>query len=250
MADPLTINVQQAAKAAPATYTVAGSAEIEILSAFASFDGTAAAAAYLPSLAFYSAAGLLISRSFPSSSVAAGASADVSYFPGVVDAPAAASGGGATESRVPMDTPDGSGNAFLASTVNNGFTVARRLLPAFPKLLDGWWQGSIRIPNNYTSSGAIVCSYVANAAVGNVRTNVSTAVVAAGVTEDTALTSETTVTTTVPGTARQRFDVSFTLTPTLVAGSTLNVQVERFGTSGLDTLAVDLLLWELTLTYS
>jgi hypothetical protein len=154
------------------------------------------------------------------------------------------------EAQIPLDTPDASGNAYPALTTNNGFTNIRRVLAAFAKSVDGTWEGSIRIPQNYSSGGAIILSFVANATSGALRARVSTAVVASAVTEDTAYTDESYVNTTVPATAKKRFDITFTLATTLVAGSTLNVKVTRNGTNGGDTLAVDALLWECILSYT
>lgn len=124
-------------------------------------------------------------------------------------------------------------------------------MPAFPKGagVDSTWEGSLRIPTNYASGGKIVLSCIVNAASGAVRTRVGTAVVAAGVSQDTAYTLESYVNTTVPGTAKQRFDVSFTLTSTPVANSTLNVQVWRNSGNAGDTCTVDLLLWECIFEY-
>lgn len=155
--------------------------------------------------------------------------------------------------QIPLDTPDASGNAFpnlsTAASPGGGFSNVRRILCCFTKSVDGTWEGSLRIPNNYASGGTIILSAVANATSGAVRWIVSTAVVAAGVTEDTAYTAETAQNVTVPGTARQRFDTTFTLTTTPVAGSTLNVKVTRKGTDGGDTLTVDALLWECIFQY-
>lgn len=81
MAEPLTINVAQAAKATPLAYTVPGSAEIEPLSAFAHFDGASAAGPFRPALTFYSAAGLILARVFPATTVPVGGTADVTFAP-------------------------------------------------------------------------------------------------------------------------------------------------------------------------
>lgn len=151
---------------------------------------------------------------------------------------------------VSLDTPDASGNGYPALSTNNGFSNVRAIVPAFAKTVDGTWEGRLRVPQNYASGGAIILSQVANATSGAVRNRVSTAVVAAAVSEDTAYTDESYVNTTVPGTAKQRFDITFTLTTTPVPGSTLNVKVTRQGTNGGDTLAVDALLWECIFQYT
>lgn len=151
--------------------------------------------------------------------------------------------------RVRLDTPDSSGNGYPALTTNNGFTAVRRIVPAFTKDVVGSWEGAVEIPADYASGGAIVCSYVCNATTGVYTNQISTAVVADAVSEDTAFTAETQVDTTVPATAKLRKDVSTTLTTTPVAGSTLNVKVAHLGTDGDDTLAVDMLLWDCFFSY-
>lgn len=81
MADALTVNVQDAPAAAPAVYTVPGSADVELLSAFARFDGSGAAGSFRPALTFYSDAGLILARVFPGDTVTAGDTADVTFAP-------------------------------------------------------------------------------------------------------------------------------------------------------------------------
>jgi hypothetical protein len=81
VAEPLTINVAQAAVNAPAVYTVPSSTSVEPLAAFARYDGTAAGSAFLPALTFYSTAGLILARVFPDTQVAAGGTADVTFAP-------------------------------------------------------------------------------------------------------------------------------------------------------------------------
>lgn len=151
---------------------------------------------------------------------------------------------------IPLDTPDASGNGYPALSTNNGFSNVRRVVPAFTKSVDGTWEGAVEIPQNYVSGGVVVCSFVCNATSGAIRVQVSDSVVAAAVSEDTAYTAETAANTTVPGTAKLRFDISTTLTTTLAAGSTLNVKVARVGSNGGDTLAVDALLWACLLSYT
>jgi len=162
------------------------------------------------------------------------------------------SGGSTSQTRrvrVVLDTPDVNGNAYPALTTNNGFANVRRVLTAFTKDVDGYWEGSVLVPLDYNSSANIVCSYVANATSGVYRNQIKSAVVAVGVSEDTAYTAETAVDTSVPASANLRFDVSTSLTTTPVAGSTLNVVVGHIGSHGNDTLAVDCLLWECSFDY-
>lgn len=81
LAEPVAINVQQAATSTPARYQVPGSTDVQALSAFAHFDGTAAASSFRPALTFYSDAGLILARVFPGETVSAGDTADVTFAP-------------------------------------------------------------------------------------------------------------------------------------------------------------------------
>ena len=75
------VNIEQAGQEAPLTYSPPDIAEVEAIAAFARFDGSAAATAFRPSLAFYSDGGLLLARVFPPDQVEAGDSADVTFGP-------------------------------------------------------------------------------------------------------------------------------------------------------------------------
>lgn len=77
----MALKIASGAKATPVRYTLGGLIDAKTQSAFASFDGSGAAGAFLPSLAFYSSDGLLIARTFPSVQVGAGGSADVTFAP-------------------------------------------------------------------------------------------------------------------------------------------------------------------------
>lgn len=76
--------------AAPLAYTVPGGQEIVIKSLRASFDGTAAASAWYPAIRITAPGGPVDGVYIPASSVAAGASADVSFFPGAEEPAATA----------------------------------------------------------------------------------------------------------------------------------------------------------------
>lgn len=67
--------------AAPLSYTVPNAQEMTTLAISAEFDGSGAAAAFLPMIEILSDAGIVIARSPTAEQVAAGASADVSWFP-------------------------------------------------------------------------------------------------------------------------------------------------------------------------
>lgn len=68
---------------APATFTVPGNGQIRPKAVFAHFDGTGAAGSFQPALKVTSDAGKLVGIYPTSNTLAAGASADVSWFPEV-----------------------------------------------------------------------------------------------------------------------------------------------------------------------
>lgn len=73
-------------KAVPQDYTVPPAAELVPLSLTASFDGTSAAGTFQPLLEVLTPGGQVVVRCPTQISLAAGASADVSWFPGVAGA--------------------------------------------------------------------------------------------------------------------------------------------------------------------
>lgn len=105
---------------------------------------------------------------------------------------------------------------------------------------DASWFGALTLPAG--SAMSIIVSLSAALTAGAARLEVSSAAIAA--TESlnpAALTAEAAQTATVPATARARLDVRFpaagSLTPALVAGDLLLVQIRRIGTDAADTLA-------------
>lgn len=77
--------------AVPADWTLPANLQLLLKNVYASFDGTAAAAAYLPCLEILSDSGHMVGA-YPSlTQVAAGASADVTWFPGLTRSAAASS---------------------------------------------------------------------------------------------------------------------------------------------------------------
>jgi hypothetical protein len=81
MANIAVINPQVIA--APSDYKVPGAQELQPFSVTASYDGSGAAGAYFPCLQVLDGAGNVLFSCVPTNSVAAGVSADVSWFPGV-----------------------------------------------------------------------------------------------------------------------------------------------------------------------
>jgi hypothetical protein len=78
---------------APAIFTVPGNGQIRPKSIFAAFDGTGAGSAFFPTLKVISDAGKTVGIYSSDTSVAAGASADVSWFPRLAAKAAAAPAG-------------------------------------------------------------------------------------------------------------------------------------------------------------
>lgn len=76
---------------APGDYKVPDTAELLLKNAYAKFDGSGAAGSYLPLLRIISDAGTTLVEAVSDTTIAAGASADASWFPRVA-APAAAAG--------------------------------------------------------------------------------------------------------------------------------------------------------------
>jgi hypothetical protein len=232
----------------PLEYIIPAAQELAPKVCFASFNGAAAGGPFLPCLQIISPAGYVVGT-FAAPQVAAGGSADISWFPGLASQ-AGASSPSTLQVPILVDTPDAAGNGFPLLSTRQGFLNVRRLLPGFINGADGTWEGAIRVPEDYTSGATLTLSFVANAVAGTLRSRVSTAVVANGSSEDTAYADEAYVNTVVPATANLRFDVVTVLSTNPVAGSTLNVKVTRNGLSGADTLATIALLFECILQYT
>jgi hypothetical protein len=67
--------------AVPYTYTLGATEYLQVMAAFASWDGSGASGAFLPALSFYDGAGNRFMRVFPTTSIAQGGTADVTYAP-------------------------------------------------------------------------------------------------------------------------------------------------------------------------
>lgn len=151
--------------------------------------------------------------------------------------------------RVPLDlrTPRVStlaGNAFWTVVGLTDWDAARwEFVPA----VDGKLYGVVQIPQSLAAAPApaIGLAVAANAAAGVTRISVATLPVA-----DTesfnpaALIDEAAQDVVVPGTAYLRKDVTFALTPGIVAGDLLLVEVFHEGAHVNDTLAVNTLLFD------
>lgn len=229
----------------PAGYTVPGAQEIVLKSVKASFDGTGASGNFVPLLQLVEPGGTVMVECPASVSVAAGGSADVSWFPGL--AGTTGGGGGPTgkaQIRVPVVSPDNSSWASPALSTANGFTNVRIVLPELVNGHDSFWTGTTPIPQNYSNTPQIIIQSVTQATTGVVRWIVSSSVVAAGASEDAAWTDETAQNITVPGTAFVRQDTTFSLSTVPVAGSSLNIKITRNGANVADTCAQPAFIWE------
>lgn len=149
-----------------------------------------------------------------------------------------------TTVRIPLDLRNPrvaslAGNAFFNVV---GLTIWDAGFWEFVLDVDGKIYGVIPIPKNVASTpnGKIILEIAANATSGVTRLNIASAAVADGESFNPgSLTAETAQNVTVPGTARFRKDVTFSLTPALVANDLLIVEIFHEGTDGGDTLAVN-----------
>lgn len=107
----------------PADYVIADSAEVRLKGVYAHFDGTGAAGAYLPTVRIISDAGTVVLETAADTSVAAGASADASWFPHLAAAPAAAASGPTFERAWGVNF--GGQTVTAHTTANSSFTTVR-----------------------------------------------------------------------------------------------------------------------------
>lgn len=87
--------VDSSVQAAPKAYTLAQSQELQVKAFRAAIDGSAAASSFLPTLQLIAPSGAVMWESAPTTPVAAGGSADCSWFPGGDLETAGGSGSGA-----------------------------------------------------------------------------------------------------------------------------------------------------------
>ena len=117
MSDATLQILRDAVKAVPIIYTVPGGQVLGLMGLRATFDGAGAAGAFLPSVQILSAAGAVMVHA-EGTSVAAGASADASFFPGVK-----AAGGGADADDVLFNVIGQTGGLLEATTTTTGGLV-------------------------------------------------------------------------------------------------------------------------------
>lgn len=97
--------------AAPADYVIAAAAELLLKMAFATFDGSGAAGSFVPCLRIKSDAGTVTGEAVADSTVAVGASADVTWFPNLRPA-----GGGGIDFDQPNTDPLGAAGELQIDT--------------------------------------------------------------------------------------------------------------------------------------
>jgi len=110
----------------------------------------------------------------------------------------------------------------------------------------------ITVPENYVGTPVIVADIAANATTGNVVLDVDYRAIADGESYDPSTHQESvTATVTMPGTAFLRKRATLSLTGSnLAPGDTLEVLFSRDGAQAADTLAADLMLFDLTFEYA
>jgi len=113
--------------------------------------------------------------------------------------------------------------------------------------VDSYIYGLVTVPNTIggTPAAKIILLVAANATTGNVRTRIATQAVANGENLNQASTLETEQTTTMPTTAFELEEISYTLTNAPVAKDLIMVEFRREATDTTnDTLAANLLVVE------
>lgn len=231
-------------------YTVPNGGELLPLTVRATVDGTSAASDYFATVQVVAPSGRVMG-SFITSSIAAGASADVTWFPGLgVGSGSGGGSGGIRRIIVPLTTADASGNAYPIFTFNQGFTTVRNIVPGFQNLVNGAWAGQIPIPPDYVSGGSLTLRWTVNINTGNVAWQVGSRIVNDGEDLDGSYTNETQVVVAAPGTALNRVTTAFTLSTSPVAGKTLQVNVMRNGANVADTCTKDAILYSCEFAYT
>ena len=134
MPNPLTIFSQPTAKPAPLTYQIAGGLEVQLESVVATIDGSGAGSTFDAVLSVYTQAGLLVSRTKPSTSISAGGSAIVTWAPFLGKQPASTSPGSGITTAFRVSNlatqacPAGAGTDLtwnvVVTSINSPYTTA------------------------------------------------------------------------------------------------------------------------------
>jgi hypothetical protein len=116
---PRQVITRQSGGAVPFSLDLGAIDVITPSAAFATFNGTGASGSFLPCITYYTQDGLVFARAFPATAVAAGASADVSWFPGLTSSPSA---GATSTSRVLLVEID-EGGAPITTGIKGDVTL-------------------------------------------------------------------------------------------------------------------------------
>lgn len=139
--------------------------------------------------------------------------------------------------QVPIAWDAFEGGAFPALTTDFGFTAVRRVVPVLEDAALNAVVGVVHVPPHYLSGPKVVIRAATTPITGSYRIRVSTSAQANAEAADAALTAESYQNIAAPGTARLLKDATFTLTPTVAAGDTLTVKLERDGANAADDVA-------------
>jgi hypothetical protein len=135
---------------APLQYSIAQAQEVIVKALSASFNGSGAASAWYPCIRILSPSGQLVGQYITTATVAAGGSADASFFPRSNQAAASAGGslqidhnGAAVGSEPALDFVDGDTHSFVEWTVADvpGTSVTVQGMPVLPFFIGGTTPG-------------------------------------------------------------------------------------------------------------
>lgn len=240
--------VDTSAGAAPKAYKVPGAQEILPKSVTATFDCSSAAATVMPALQLIAPSGQLMGTYCNTSiTIAAGGSADVSWFPGLGGLGSGGAGGDIKSVPLLFGAPDSAnGYVYLVNTAN-----VRLLVPAFTTGVNSQWWGVLDVPQDYGATPNIILWVAANDTTGHVsRWIVATKAESTGATWDGALTAETAQNATMSTTAYRPTALTFSLSTTPVAGQAMSFYIERNGANAADTLTVDAVVFKAAFQYT
>lgn len=145
---PIVIS-NKGADASPKTYVIPSSLAFNPTAVTALFNGTAAASSYLACLSLYSSDGLLLARTFPSSPVLAGGSAEVTYAPFL----------GGDEVQPPITSIPAVGVVAAAPTVCPTGVVTAIVFDTALNNAYGMWSAGAPTRITSVSAGAYAVSY-------------------------------------------------------------------------------------------
>jgi hypothetical protein len=242
--------------AAPLDYVVPGAQEIFIKTATANFNGTSAVGSYVPTLQIIGAGGVVALTCPIGQVVAAGASADASWFPGlgVTPTPSSPTGHNLFVTAAGMWPSVTSGSSFPTriETATNKVNV---YLVDFADGSQLFAQSTYVMPSNYAGSTITATFYwtVSSNTAGNVIWGVAGRAYGGNAAIDAAFGTAQTVTSASSATAGQTFISSATAAVTLAgspaAGQLVQFRFYRDGAAGGDTMAATARLYGVSIAY-